>query len=227
MNHKPSASVGKTARCLGKYSLQDYKKLVLLHQKPLKRTDMKRIYSLLTALSISFGAMMLTSCDEDQMVGMTMDGSWAGNMYVSCSWNGRTYKASYSELEFSLDPFRYTAGTGYWVDYYSGAPWDYYASHIRWTVRDGVIQIYFIEDGYSMDIYDYRISNSRFQGTVYDYSGDALSFSLRRTGYSNWDDYNYGWNSWYYGYSKTGGWETRSSSADSMEIRPQRFITSQ
>lgn len=157
---------------------------------------MKKLYSFIAIAIFGLTAMTFTSCDEDQLTGITLEGTWEGDMYTFSEWSGNTYWASSTELEFVQDPFRFTSGTGYWVDYYSDAPWDYIASHIDWTVRNGVISIYFREDHYTLDIYDYRLSNNNFSGYIYD-GGKKLSFCLHHTYSPNWGGYNYGYDYWY------------------------------
>ena len=72
-------------------------------------------------------SLLFVSCDEDAEVAYHLDGAWRGNMYVKTAYGGRTYTATYSEIEFYSG---YNSGTGVWVDYYSGAPYDYVANHI-------------------------------------------------------------------------------------------------
>ena len=104
---------------------------------------MKRIHTLLTMVAIAMLSFTFTSCDEDEYIADTLWGTWKGNMYVTSYWNNRYYDASYSEITFDRDPSTYSSGRGYWVDYYSNAPWDYIANHIRWTVRNRNILVYF------------------------------------------------------------------------------------
>ena len=98
----------------------------------------KRLHAMLTAVMLAALSFSFTSC-EDESIASSLQGTWEGNMYISSEWNGRVYNATYTEIEFLLDPFRYTKGSGYWVDHYSGAPWDYIANHIDWRVDDQVI----------------------------------------------------------------------------------------
>jgi hypothetical protein len=163
---------------------------------------MKKIFTFISAIILAIGTMSLTSCDEDESIGLTLDGSWAGDLYAYATYGGYTYYANYSEVEFITDPFSYASGTGYWVDYYSNAPWDYYASHIRWNVVNGRIRIYFVEDDYIVDIYDYVISDYYFSGNIEGEDGKWLSFRLRNADPVDWGSYGYGWDVWSYGYSK-------------------------
>lgn len=185
---------------------------------------MKKIFTFISAIVLALGALTLTSCNQDQMIGMTLDGSWSGNMYIQTSWDGYTYQTTYSEIEFNTDPYSYASGYGYWVDYYSDAPWDYYASHIKWTVVNGMIRVYFMEDNYTMNIYDYSISNNRFEGVIYDDYGKAIQFSLRSNDPEDWGSYGYGWDAWNSFYSKSMTGTSTPSARFSDGNKPERHI---
>ena len=132
----------------------------------------------------------------------TLEGTWEGRIYVSHQWDGRYYDASYSYISFDRDPYRYAKGYGYWVDEYSGAPWDYIANHISWTVRNSDIIVYFEEDDYEVTIYDYSVSERYFDGYIYTYDNKKVYFHLVKTSSPNWNNYHYGWDYWdsyYYG----------------------------
>ena len=138
---------------------------------------MKKLYTLmLTALM----ALTFTAC-EDEYIADTLEGTWSGTMFVSTYYDGRDYYATHSEITFSIDPFRFTKGSGYWVDYYSGAPWDYVANHISWRVDNGNIYIHFREDDTSVVIADYHLSDSRFSGYIADGDNDVY-FNLAQLG---------------------------------------------
>ena len=162
---------------------------------------MKKFSYYISMMVMALLPLSFTSCDEDEMIADTLWGEWEGEMYVSSYWNGRYYDASYSELAFDKDPCRYASGTGYWIDYYSNAPWDYHANHIRWTVSNSIIRIHFVEDGGTLDIYDYSLSGNYFSGVIYNDRDEELHFRLRKTSYptTNWDDLRWGWYSdWSY-----------------------------
>lgn len=162
---------------------------------------MKKFFSFITAALFGMTAMTLTSCDEDVFTSNTLEGTWEGKMYITSYYNNHSYTATYSQIEFTTDPYRFTAGYGYWVDYYSNAPWDYYASHIKWNVKNGAINIYFMEDDDLITIYDYRLTNRYFSGYIYDNYGQEIQFKLTHTSSPNWDSYGYGWDYWDgYGY---------------------------
>ena len=148
---------------------------------------------LLYAFAMMTTLFTLTSC-EDERIANTLEGTWSGNMYISTR-----------------------SGEGYWVDYYSDAPWDYVANHIEWSVDYGTINVYFVEEGTSIRIRDYYLNNDRFYGTIND-NGKPVDFELYRISGRNWSNYNWGYDSWYIG--------TRSvDDADSAKKeKPVRFV---
>ncbi len=161
-----------------------------------------------------------TAC-EDEFIADSLEGTWSGDMYVSSYYDGRDYYATYSEITFSIDPFRFTKGSGYWVDYYSGAPWDYVANHISWRVDNGNIYIHFLDDNSSVVISDYHLSGSRFSGYIADGDYD-VHFNLRHVASPNMDSYSYWgydewYDDWYYGYYSR---QTRSADTDTTSVMP-------
>ena len=183
---------------------------------------MKKIY---TMLMMAMMALAFTSCEDDESIAYTLEGTWKGNMYISSYWDGYTYDATYSEVTFLKDPYTYSSGAGYWVDYYSNAPWDYVANHIEWKVNYGRIYIYFIEERTSLEIRDYHLDYNRFYGTIYE-NGHAVDFELYNAShpYTYWDDYRWGYDSWYDDYYYWA--RTRSGDADSTKVmeKPKRFV---
>ena len=184
---------------------------------------MKKWYSLWTMLLMAVLSMSFVSCDwwEDEEIAYTLEGTWRGNMYVSSQWDGQTYDATYSEISFLRDPDRYSAGTGYWVDHYSNAGWgrNYVANHIEWRVSNQTIKVYFVEEGTTVWIEDYRLNDNYFTGTIYD-GESRVEFSLRHTSSPNWNDYYYGWDDYYY-YSKS---VDMTRAADGKEKAPKRIF---
>ena len=186
---------------------------------------MKKFYHLLLLAFMAITAATFTSCDEDTQIALTLEGVWQGNMYVSSSWNGRDYYATSTEITFEGDDYHWSRGTGYWVDYYSGAPWDYVANHIQWRVVNRSIEVYFIEDGTTVYIEDYSLSDNYFSGYIQDGDND-VEFRLshvakpRRSSYDHW-----GYDGWNHYYSR----QTRSDNShasDSTE-RPVRHFGKQ
>jgi hypothetical protein len=160
---------------------------------------MKKIFNnLLMMAMMATAAVSFTSCDDEE-IAYTLEGTWKGNMYISSYYDGRTYNSTYTEITFLKDPTTYSSGTGYWVDYYdSDSPWGgYVANHIEWTVDWGDIKIYFVEEGTSMLISDYHLDDSRFWGTIND-GGQRVDFELYHTSSPNYNNYRWGYDSYYY-----------------------------
>jgi hypothetical protein len=182
---------------------------------------MKKIFTMLT---MAMMALAFTSC-EDEYIADTLEGTWTGNMYISSEWDGRYYDATSTEVTFLRDPFTFTSGSGYWVDYYSNAPWDYVANHIDWNVNNGVIRIYFREERTSIEIRDYRLNNHRFVGTIYD-NGNFVDFELYNVSRPNsyWDDYRWGYDSWYDDYYYWARTRTSIDETNKEKSIPIRLI---
>lgn len=159
---------------------------------------MKKFTSFFATIAIALMSLSLVSCDDDEVIADTLWGTWEGNMYVQCEYNGHYYTATSSIIHFDKDYEYATSGTGYWIDYYSGAPWDYYASHIRWRVSDEVLLIHSLEDDTYFRIYDYSLSDRYFSGMLEGEDGTYMDFRLVKTSSPYWDDYEWGWG--YYGY---------------------------
>lgn len=151
-------------------------------------------------------ALVMTGC-EDEMIAYDLEGTWSGNTHMIAIYDGLRYNSTYSELEFVTSPFRMTSGRGYWVNYYADAPWgcDYVASHIRWKVRDRVIEIYFEEDDYWIYIDNYDLDRYYFWGRIYWDEESDFAFRLRHVASPNWDkDYYYSHGGYYYSPSGDG-----------------------
>ena len=156
----------------------------------------------------------INSVNSENYILPSLCGTWKGNLYISSNYNGRTYDATYSEITFLRDPYIYSSGSGYWVDYYSNAPWDYVANHIDWTVRNNVIYIHFIETNDRLEIHNYHLSSNRFYGTIYE-SNHSVDFDLYNVShpYTYWDDYRWGYDAWYddYYWARTRGEDNDST----------------
>ena len=166
-------------------------------------------------------ACLATSCNEDAAIANTLEGTWSGNMYVSSNWNGRTYDATYTEITFLKDPYQYSSGTGYWVDYYSGVPWDYVANHIEWEVVRRTIRVYFVEENSDLEIYDYRLDRNHFTGYIYE--GDhQVAFDLAYVSRRTYSDYHWGYDYWSPYYAPG----TRADADSTGTGKPRRIIRS-
>lgn len=168
---------------------------------------MKKLHSQITIIVVAIATLTVTSCDPDENMAYNLWGVWQGNMYMQSTYNGRTYQATYSVLAFDKDPYSYAQGTGYWIDYYSNAPFDYYSSRIEWKVRNGELRIYSIKEGRTYYIYNYEMGSRYFHGYINDSeSRNGAYFDLTKVTSYDWDDYDwngYSYNSYYnnYGYN--------------------------
>ena len=152
----------------------------------------------------------------------SFEGTWRGNMYVSVEWDGRVYDSDYSDVCFLRDLYRYPSGAGYWVDHFKNSGWgqNYMAYHIEWTVNYGRIKVYFVEDGSSIFIEDYKLDGNYFVGVVND-GQNRVDFVLRHVSSPNWNDYYYGWDTYYY--AKENNW-TRSNATTNSVTAPKRIF---
>lgn len=189
-------------------------------------TIMKTVSSTLQfiiGLMLLCSSSILSSCewmwDEDGAIAYDIEGTWEGDMYFSYSYNGREYYSNYTQIEF-LRNGGYRSGRGFWIDYYSNAPWDYVANHFTWTVEYNTIYIHLEEDNYNIEIRDYSLDDNYFWGKVY-YEGEHRSFKLRHTSSPNWNDYDYGWGYDYY-YSQRRATDADSSVPRSLRPLPER-----
>lgn len=83
---------------------------------------MKKLMSIISMLLLALTATTLVSCDDDSDIAATLEGTWQGDMEVSTYYNGQNYQAVSSEICFVQDPYTYSSGTGYWIDYYRNSP---------------------------------------------------------------------------------------------------------
>lgn len=187
---------------------------------------MKKITTLLAFMMMFSVSFTFVSCDDDDDIADTLWGTWEGDLYATGIYDGYTYRAAYSTLSFDKSFYDYASGSGYWIDYYSNAPWDYYASHITWSVNNGVITIYSIEDDTYYDIYSYSLSGNYFSGTLEDEFGTRMDFRLTKTSSPYWDDYDWGWGHYGRGprYSNKKAKETVVPFDDKSGDKPVRRI---
>lgn len=192
------------------------------------KPNLKKI--LLAPVLLLASLFSMISCDS--FIASSLEGTWSGDMYVVSHYNGHYYKSTGCNIEFIGDPMSMHSGYGYWVDYYSGAPWDYMAYHIRWTVDNRVIYVHFLEDDYRLEIHDYNLDDRRFYGNVY-YDGEHRYFELYHTSSPNWDnfhyydryDYGYGYGYGpYYAPSANPEVERKVEAADSVPAAPVRHM---
>lgn len=183
---------------------------------------MKHIKTFVTMAIVALVALTtFTSCDRDVDISNDLDGIWRGNMYIEhCDRYGTWYKATSTEVEFLVYDSFSNSGTGHWVDYYSGAPWDYIYNDIRWSVNNGTIRVYFVQEGTTIFISHYSLGSRFFEGTIDD-NGNYVDFSLTRISTPRYGSWSY-YEPWGYGYYAKG---SRTADNDSVQTEmPKRRI---
>lgn len=160
---------------------------------------MKKLSTYIVMLVMGLATFSFSGCTEDQLIGMTLEGTWRGDMDIYHTYGGKKYEAVWSEICFVGDPFRLTQGTGYWYDQYDGYYFygrNYTASRIRWKVSNGIIYVDF-DDYTSIEIRDYTLNDNRFIGTIWA-GGNIIDFNLYHVNNINYDSYDYYDWDWYW-----------------------------
>lgn len=144
----------------------------------------------------------MTSCDSDwwdehrndYKQSKALSGQWTGDLNVYCSYNGRNYEASYTDIVFYPDYNGATHGYGYQVDFFAQGPYERVNHKFKWEVRKGVVELDYYHNSYlDTRIRDYNMDNRYFEG----YFGDSdVRFKLHKIeNYYDWtpyfDNYNY------------------------------------
>ena len=157
---------------------------------------MKTLFRKMTLAMMAVFTIAMTSC-EDERIARTLEGTWSGEMYAVAWYNGRAYDATYSQITFVRDPYKYSEGTGYWVDYYADSYWggyNYIASRISWRVDFGDIYINLNDTGERVTIYNYSLNDDYFSGYL-NIDGVKREFRLKHVSSPN---YNWDWGYHYY-----------------------------
>ena len=185
---------------------------------------MKKLYSIITVALLAMAAVTLSCCNPDSEIAYTLDGVWEGNMYKQSYYSGRYYETTSTVMQFDQDPYSYAQGTGRWIDYYSNAPWDYYASYITWTVVNRRIRIYSEKEGQTYYIDNYWLDDNRFEGTISDTYGNSKNFVMTKTYSRNWNSYY--WNGYYGSGYYNGYYAPSRNSAKGVKASPEKPVTS-
>ena len=163
---------------------------------------MKNFYTYLTmALMAMVTTAAMTACDDrDAMEARTLDGTWTGyiDTYYQDRWglSGNSYRTTI----YFHQRDRY-GGTGYEVDYNIHSRYDdYYYCEFDWEVYNGEIVINYADSWNPVYIYDYRLSQSSFEGYMDDGTYRDIFFQLYYDGSFDWSRYHD-----YYRYAPTRG----------------------
>lgn len=141
---------------------------------------MKKITYYFSMIFMAVMMLSLTSCDEDADIAYALNGNWKGYMQTQLDYDGRYYQSNMSEVTFNSG---YDSGDGYWIDYYSNAPWDYVANRITWRVSGTTIYINFLDTQEKAVIRNYHLDdNGYFYGDIdFNSTNRWISFQLSRS----------------------------------------------
>lgn len=195
---------------------------------------MKKITYYFSMIFMAVMMLSLTSCDEDADIAYALHGSWKGYMQTQLGYQGRYYLSNRSEVTFNSG---YDSGDGYWIDYYSNAPWDYVANRITWRVSGTTIYINFLDTQEKAVIRDYSLDdNGYFYGDIdFNSTNRWISFQFVKVDTPNWNKYYWydtdeWYDSWgyYSNYAKTRA-DNREEQKGTIEqedniLLPKRFF---
>lgn len=123
---------------------------------------------------------------------------------------------------FQPDYYGARSGWGKQIDFYERGPLARRYHRFRWTVNGGTLQLRYPADhGLDVDIRDYYLSNTVFEG----YTGNSnFHFILRKLSFTGWDTYSGD----YYDYDNTGwSWSisVRGANAEAGADAPLRVVS--
>ena len=157
---------------------------------------MKKFYTIFTLLSLLTFGTILTSCDDDTLDAVCLEGDWTGNLGMYYSDGRYTYNADYSNIRFIPHYDFATYGTGEEIDFFSNVycPIRYQSFYFTWEVRNSVLYLHFpYNEQLDVAISEYRLNSRYFAGII-----GTTAFQLTKlTDYNEWGLYDRGT---YYGY---------------------------
>lgn len=148
---------------------------------------MKRVLSIMAVMMMI--ASSFTSCTtSDQDEAMTLMGTWEGYLGVAMysDYYGTSYDSYDTTIQFNSSGWGSTSGSGYELDRFHNAPWQYLYNPIYWTVSNGTIVITYPNQGnYTVTIRDYYLTDNYFTGTM----SDGTLFKLTHLDSFDWSPY--------------------------------------
>lgn len=187
---------------------------------------LRKLRSALYAALMLFGAFAFTSCDDDNITAMKLEGEWKGDfgMYFDNGYYRWECYNTYMRFENAF----IAAASGYCkqVDYYNDprCPYAYIYHYVDWKVRDGRITFkYRGEREWNTVISDYSLSSVRFYGHFADTGApfDLRDVSMGDTWWSgytgNYHYYDYGYDPYHPYYAKKKGNGEQTEIADAKE----------
>ena len=152
------------------------------------------------AMMLMLAGFTMTSCETDEEIARKLTGvNWEGNLdtYYTNRWGEEFLDGEYRTVwrfeGYDYDSYGYaTSGFGYEADYDLNDRYNRAYSSFRWRVSGGDIIIEYDDPTWNpvrIDYYDYKLSYSRFKGTMWDWEDRAYDFDLYANDSWYWDDY--------------------------------------
>jgi hypothetical protein len=178
------------------------------------------------AMMLMLAGFTMTSCETDEEIARKLTGvDWEGNLdtYYTNRWGDELLDGEYRTVwRFEADRYdtygNATHGYGYEADYDLNNRLNRAYSSFTWEVRNGNIYIYYDDRTWNnvrIDYYDYKLTYSRFSGTMYDWEDRIYDFDLYASSTWRWDDY---WDSSHRYYTRSADADAEASSDDSIYI---------
>ena len=144
-------------------------------------------------LSAVVAILSLCSCEktDSYIADQLRNRDWQGYIgaYYSDRW-GITGDEYATVMHFTSNESWYTSGRGEELDYSRLSRNDYAYCTFKWFIVDGEITLIYDDSKWDpIYIIDYSLTDSRFQGYIYDGSNRRIQFDLRNEGYNDWGYY--------------------------------------
>ncbi|MCQ2196950.1 MAG: hypothetical protein MJZ60_05465 [Bacteroidaceae bacterium] len=173
----------------------------------------KKIRRSFLATAMALGACTLTSCDDDNVVALQLQGEWHGDFGMHYSGKNSydeviTWECADTYMQFDNAFFATASGYCKQVDYYpdrlqgwgvdrygsrftynSPCPYEYIYHYVNFSIKDGVITFKYKNDKeWNTVIQDYNITSSVFSGHFAD-TGASFSLKSIKMGEAWWKNY--------------------------------------
>jgi hypothetical protein len=153
---------------------------------------MRKIYRLMTMMTLFIITLTLVSCDEEQQIAAQLQGHWSGEIRTKYnSFRGVSGGNYYTVFRFDGKPGS-RGGHGYEIDYanYRYDSRTRIKENFNYSVADEVITIIY-EGGAVGQIRDYRLDGNTFEGYL-DFNNQYIHFRLEKDNQYRDDPYVHG-----------------------------------
>ncbi|MCR5312947.1 MAG: hypothetical protein K6E54_04755 [Bacteroidaceae bacterium] len=173
---------------------------------------MKKISTLLSILLFSIVGLVMTSCEDEEVNGVTISGRWEGDMKMEMKATSpqleqeATLVAKYTKIYFQSSENAFAeSGLGKQIDYYDYGPYKQYYREFHWSINKSVntntVTITYDDNGEKIYLYNPGISktNLSFYLNSSDEAENALCYFKADTNFdwsleytsierANWED---------------------------------------